>query len=100
MISLGGAVASHAGTYVHGRRRHRRGRAIYASNRTGAGAGGSNLWYATRSSASGTFGAPKPVPDVNGGTNDGDPWLSLDGCRLYWASDRSGDFDVYTGTIQ
>lgn len=73
---------------------------IYASIRTGSGQGGTNLWYATRASASGTFGTPLPVPDINGATNDGDPWLSLDGCRLYWASDRSGDYDLYVGTLQ
>lgn len=73
---------------------------IYASNRFVGGAGGTNLWYATRASASGTFGSPQPVPNVNDGSNDGDPWLSLDGCRLYWATDRNGNYDVYVGTLQ
>lgn len=73
---------------------------IYASNRFIAGRGGTNLWYATRSSASGAFGSPQPVPSVNDGSNDGDPWLSLDGCRLYWATDRNGNYDVYASTLQ
>jgi Tol biopolymer transport system component len=62
---------------------------VYSSKRGGAAAGG-NLWYATRLSPSLPFGAPKVIPDLNTDSDDGDPWLSDDGCRLYFASDRSG----------
>lgn len=60
---------------------------VFSSNRTGSGFAGSNLWYATRGSTSAQFGAAQPVPTVNGNGNEGDPVLSRDGCRLYFAVD-------------
>lgn len=72
---------------------------IFSSNRPGAG-GSSNLWYATRSSNRGPFGTPKPVPGANSDNADGDPWLSQDGCRLYFSSTRDNDYDLWSATVQ
>ena len=48
-----------------------------------------DIYYAL-GSASG-FGAPKPVPDINTlATSDADPWVSPNGCRVYFASNRTG----------
>jgi hypothetical protein len=55
-----------------------------------AGMGATNLWYATRSGATGDFSAPKLIPMVNSDQDDGDPVLSADGCELYFASTRDG----------
>ncbi|HEU0032875.1 MAG TPA: hypothetical protein VFQ53_19720 [Kofleriaceae bacterium] len=60
---------------------------VFASNRTGSGFGGGNLWYATRAAKTDPFGEPQPVPNVNTNNNDSDPMLSRDGCRLYFAAD-------------
>jgi Tol biopolymer transport system component len=60
---------------------------VFSSNRVGTGFGGGNLWYATRGAGAVTFGTPDPIPNVNGNTNEGDPVLSKDGCRLYFARD-------------
>jgi len=62
---------------------------VFSSTR-GGGMGGSDLWYATRATSSATWNTPMIVPDVNGGGNDGDPFLSANGCRLYFASDTLG----------
>jgi Tol biopolymer transport system component len=73
---------------------------VYSSKRGGSLAGG-NLWYATRLSPSQPFGAPKVIPDLNTDADDGDPWLSDDGCRLYFASDRAGGttgWEIYLAT--
>lgn len=72
---------------------------LFSSNRTGD-AGSSNLWYATRAGNSGPFSEPKPVPDANSDDQDGDPWLSHDGCRLYFSSTRSNDFDLWSAEVQ
>jgi Tol biopolymer transport system component len=73
---------------------------IFSSNRTGSGFAGSNMWYSTRAAKGSPWSTPVPVPDVNGAFNEGDPWLSPDGCRLFFASDRSGaaqfDFDIWS----
>ena len=68
---------------------------VFSSQRPG-GSGGYDLWYATRANANGTFGTPSNLGAiVNGGGNDGDPWLSPDGCRLYFASDTLGDNNLW-----
>jgi hypothetical protein len=64
---------------------------VFSSLRpAGAELGGTNLWYATRSSATADFAAPKLIPTVNSDQSDGDPMLSADGCELYFASKRLG----------
>ena len=53
---------------------------VFTSSRSG-GVGGSDLYYATRSAATGQFGTPVIVPTVNSASNDGDATLSA--CLLY-----------------
>jgi hypothetical protein len=61
-----------------------------------------DMYYAL-GSASG-FATPMPVPDVNTvGSNDGDPWLSPNGCRLYFSSNRAGgtgSYDLYVANAK
>ena len=73
---------------------------VFSSDRSGT-TGGTDLWYATRTDATQDFGAPRLIPNVNSDDNDGDPFLSADGCTLYFASERkTGDnFDLYTATV-
>jgi hypothetical protein len=73
---------------------------VFTSNRAG-GAGGADLWYATRTERDQPFSTPVNLPQVNGTASDGDPHLSEDGCRLYFASSRGvGDFDVFFTQLQ
>ena len=74
---------------------------VFSSGRTGAGHDGNiNLWYAVRADTSGAFGAPKPIPDVNTDADEGDPFLSRDGCRLYYDDDGNGfpDYELDMAT--
>jgi Tol biopolymer transport system component len=50
-----------------------------------------DLYYATRSSATGSFGTAVQIPKVNTSSSEIDPVLSQDGCELYFASDRDAD---------
>ena len=52
---------------------------------------GNHLWTATRTMASGMFSTPMMMPVVNAGSSfsDIDPWISADGTRLVFASDRN-----------
>jgi Tol biopolymer transport system component len=72
---------------------------VFSSNRPN-GAGGTDLWFATRSGATGDFGMPRRIPTVNSDKDDGDPMLSADGCELYFASTRKGgDYDLYVARV-
>ena len=65
------------------------GTVVFVSDRAG-GAGGYDLWMATRSDAAGPFDPPAPVPGMNTAGEEGGPYLSPDGLQLYFQSDRPG----------
>jgi Tol biopolymer transport system component len=74
---------------------------VYTSSRPG-GAGDGDLWYAVRDDQ-GTFGAPQPLPAINTASYEGEPFISLDGCELYFVSDRpggQGHWDIHRVTIE
>jgi Tol biopolymer transport system component len=63
---------------------------IYFSSVRAGGMGGLDIWMASRTSTSDGFGTPVNVTELNTSTHDWPSWLSLDKCRLYFASDRTG----------
>ena len=71
---------------------------VFASAR---GGGGSDLYYATRADKNATFAVPIRVPAAvnSDSASDGDPALSADGCRLYFASTRSGNWELYVAAM-
>lgn len=60
---------------------------LFASERPG-GLGQRDLWTARRTSAAAPFGAPEAVSSVNSAADEFAGWLSPDGCRIYFSSDR------------
>ncbi len=69
---------------------------VFASHRPDPAHAAGNLWFATRASAAGTFSAPIAVPDLDTDLDEGDPHLSVDGCRLYFARYVQGtDWDLF-----
>jgi hypothetical protein len=55
-----------------------------------------DLFVAERPAPSGPFGAPLSVLGTNiGNQDDSDPFVTADGCELYFASDRGGSMDLY-----
>ncbi|HEY5921470.1 MAG TPA: hypothetical protein VIV11_07355 [Kofleriaceae bacterium] len=73
----------------------------FASNRTLDGAGGGDVWYATRAMGSGPFNAPLPVPDINTTAAEGDPHVSANGCRIYFSRHLGNDnWDIFVATAQ
>jgi hypothetical protein len=57
-----------------------------------------DIWLATRASADAPFAAGSAVPELNSESSDAPTWLSPDGCRLYFISNRPGGpgkSDVY-----
>ncbi len=66
------------------------GLALYFSSRRAGGVGAKDIWVATRGAASATFGTPVLVDGVNSVSDDSDPFLNLDGRRLFFTSSRTG----------
>lgn len=61
----------------------------FASDRSG-GSGAIDIWYATRTTPQGDFGAAIPVPGINSTQSDQDPMLSRDDTELFFSSGRNG----------
>jgi hypothetical protein len=71
---------------------------LYFGSNRGAGAGGFDIWVATRTSTSVAFGAPRVLAEL-GTTSDETPdWVSSDRCRLYFSSNRSARYELYVAT--
>ena len=74
---------------------------VFSSHSIAGSAGGVDIYYATRATSSGTFGTPIHLSTaINGSGNDADPFLSRDGCRLYFSSDILGTYDLYVATAK
>ena len=63
-----------------------------------AGGLGFDVWKATRSSTADAFANVVNVAEVNSSGEDYPSWISDDGCRLYFASDRDVGEDLYVAT--
>lgn len=61
---------------------------LFASERVG-GLGQRDLWTATRASVASSFGAPVALTAVNSAADEFAGFLSNDGCRVYFSSDRA-----------
>ena len=57
-----------------------------------------DLWAAERSTTADLFAAGGPVPVVNSDLYEASPWLSGDGLRLVFASERLGPSDLFETT--
>jgi hypothetical protein len=51
--------------------------------------------YIARRDGDGQFVNTGPAPHVNTDADERDPWLSAEGTRLFFASDRAGSLDIY-----
>lgn len=70
------------------------GRAILYNAIRAGGAGMADLYIATRASDSAAF-ANELRLSVSAAANEEDPWLSDDGRALYFASNQTGDVEIY-----
>jgi Tol biopolymer transport system component len=64
-------------------------------------AGGSgDLYFASRPSRDDDFQSAVPIDSLNTDADERDPWLSPDGQRLYFASDRDGVLNIYEARLE
>jgi hypothetical protein len=54
-----------------------------------------DIWIASRASRDDPFASPHPVASVNSAGIDTLAWISGDGCRLYFLSDRDGGLALW-----
>lgn len=59
-----------------------------------------DLFFATRAGAAAPFGAPVALTALNTTSLDSDPDLSIDGCTLFFASNREGTNSIYSVTVE
>jgi Tol biopolymer transport system component len=74
---------------------------IYFHSDRSGGAGGNDLWMASRDSTSDPFSSPVNLPGVNTEFSERHPALSADGLSLYFISSRpgsAGGFDIWVAT--
>ena len=69
---------------------------FYASSPIGAMP---DLFVSWRKSTSQPFTVTDPLTDLNSAGDERDPWLSPDGTRLYFVSDRSGTLQIYESSV-
>lgn len=73
-------------------------RLYLAASRPG-NAGMRDLYVTERASLTTPFGALIPLVSLNTTGDDNSPWVSADGRRIYFASDRSGSLRLYEASI-
>lgn len=56
------------------------------------------IYRASRANAGDPFGAPVRLTELDMTGKEEDPWLSPDGHVLYFSSNTSGQYDIYTAT--
>ncbi|MBA3456013.1 MAG: PD40 domain-containing protein [Deltaproteobacteria bacterium] len=67
---------------------------VFTSNRNG----GLDLFIATRSLVTDSWGMPVPIASLNNAAEDSRAFLTSDGLSLYFSSDRAGNYDLYVST--
>ncbi len=71
---------------------------FFSSNRDG-GYGGLDIWYSTWNSA--LWSEPiNAGPEINSSQDEISSYLSMDGRRFYFASDRNDDFDLFVSDFE
>lgn len=76
--------------------------ALWGSERPG-GLAVHDLWFATRTTPDGDFGAAVLVPDINSDAQDRESFVSIDGCTVLFVSDRPGgvgEWDIYMAEVR
>jgi hypothetical protein len=63
------------------------------------GADNTDMWYATRTDPAQPFSTPQHLTDLATGNFEGDPWVSADGCHIYFAGSTNSDYDLYEAEV-
>lgn len=67
---------------------------------SGFGLGAADLYVVTRRSLEDPFELRAPLHELNSPFDERDPWLSADGSEFYFASDRTGQYNIYVAQVR
>jgi hypothetical protein len=67
---------------------------------TGPEIGPADLFVASRRATTEPFELSVPLSDLNTASDERDPWLSQDGSLFFFASDRSGRYEIYVAEAE
>jgi hypothetical protein len=67
----------------------------YGSSRTGSTNGTSDIWTARRDTRTSSFGTLTRVNELSSDGEELPSYISTDGCRLYFGTNRTGGGDIY-----
>ena len=70
---------------------------FWTSARQG-GAGGDDIWTASRAAVDQPFLAARSLANINSGASDSEPSISADGLTLYFNSKRGGSIELWVAT--
>jgi len=62
---------------------------------TSSQAGSNDLYRVTRAAIGQPFGTSTPIGELNTTWDESDVWVSRDGRTVFFASNRSGDYQIY-----
>lgn len=75
-------------------------RTMYFDSTRAGTLGRRGFWIARRSEATLEWDTPVAITmEIDSAADDGDPWVSPDGARIYWSSDRNGAFQLYVADL-
>lgn len=63
-----------------------------------AASGRNQLAQTSRAATTDAFGPLQPMPELSSPQREQDAWVSPDGHTIYFVSDRTGNYDIYTAT--
>ncbi|MEO6774966.1 MAG: hypothetical protein ABI467_18500 [Kofleriaceae bacterium] len=63
------------------------------------GATNTDLWFATRTDPAQPFSPPQHLADLSTPDFEGDPWVSANGCHIYFAGSKNSDYDLYEAEV-
>ena len=66
---------------------------------TGPAFGAADIYVASRRTTDAPFEHLTPLTGINSASDERDPWLSPDGSRFFFSSDRSGQYAIYEARV-
>jgi len=70
----------------------------FDTDRVAPGTANLDIYVSHRASRTDMFPAPVPITEINTGMSEQDPWISPDGHRLLFSSDRGGSNQLWEAT--
>ncbi len=71
---------------------------LFFRSAAAGGSGGDHIYWASRASVQSDFSNVNLAANLNSSSNDVQPYLVPNASEIYFSSDRTGDYDIYSAT--